>query len=357
MAFKTATVNSSKVAATLADFPSYIDWSRVGIATLSEAQSARVYADEAKVTEWSREVVSANEGHTKLPSLTTTTPIYVDYDGIRADYAVTDTYGRNAVWSNGYNSVSHAEESSGTRANSQGGTDLTQTGTINNAVGKIGNAVSIVNGTNYLEGADGTTFDISPNLSLSCWIYLTTTPGSNVEYPIINKDTGGASQRSYTTSYLNNAGTPQIRMGVSASGTFGSNAVYSTHNVTLAGTTWYKLRFQFNSANSNTTKISYFVDGVNVGNGSMSINTGTVNSIFNSTTPTRLATYSGITNVHFVGRMDEIRFETLVRSNDWETTEYNNQSDEAAFWGTWTDLGGGPTPTNVAARRLVMFGL
>jgi len=32
-------------------------------------------------------------------------------------------------------------------------------------------------------------------------------------------------------------------------------------------------------------------------------------------------------------------------SANWVTTEYNNQSDEATFWGTWSDVGGGGANT------------
>jgi hypothetical protein len=40
------------------------------------------------------------------------------------------------------------------------------------------------------------------------------------------------------------------------------------------------------------------------------------------------------------GLLDEVRVQKGVISNDWITTEYNNQSDEAGFWGTWSTVGG-----------------
>ena len=43
--FKQATVNAADVPASQTDFPSYVDLSRLGITTLAEAQSVRVYAD------------------------------------------------------------------------------------------------------------------------------------------------------------------------------------------------------------------------------------------------------------------------------------------------------------------------
>src|SRR6056297_2303141 len=117
MATKTATVNASDVAATLTNFPAYVDLSRVGITTLAEAESVRVYSDAAKTTELAREIVSASEMHVLIPSLTTSTQIWVDFDGVRSDYAVGATYGAEAVWST-FEGVWHLQDttdSTGTR--------------------------------------------------------------------------------------------------------------------------------------------------------------------------------------------------------------------------------------------------
>jgi hypothetical protein len=40
------------------------------------------------------------------------------------------------------------------------------------------------------------------------------------------------------------------------------------------------------------------------------------------------------------GKLDEIRYRASALSANWITTEYNNQSDESGFWGTWSDVGG-----------------
>jgi hypothetical protein len=75
MPTKTATVASAKVAATLSNFPVYINLSRVkgSAMTQAEADSVRIYTDSAKTTEIAREIVSVSECHAKIPSLTTTT--------------------------------------------------------------------------------------------------------------------------------------------------------------------------------------------------------------------------------------------------------------------------------------------
>jgi hypothetical protein len=67
--------------------------------TSAEAESIRFYSDASLSTELPREVVSADEIHVKVSSVSSSTEIWADYDGIRSDYGVTDPYGRNAAWS------------------------------------------------------------------------------------------------------------------------------------------------------------------------------------------------------------------------------------------------------------------
>ena len=48
------------------------------------------------------------------------------------------------------------------------------------------------------------------------------------------------------------------------------------------------------------------------------------------------------------GDLDEVRFrKSYMVSDNWEEAEYNNQNDEATFWGTWTDVSTATTVTNI----------
>ena len=53
--------------------------------------------------------------------------------------------------------------------------------------------------------------------------------------------------------------------------------------------------------------------------------------------------------LYFDGIISEWRVSLTRQSLNWTLTEYNNQNDEATFWGTWTDAGGAPAAQ--AARR------
>ena len=163
--FKKATVRAADVPSTQTDFPSYVDLDRIGVTTLAEAQSIRVYADEAKTVEWAREIVSATEMHVKVPSLTSTVDIYVDWDGVRSDYAVGATYGRNAVWVD-YEFVSH--DGGGTDSTGNHSTTAEGGVTSGGITGKIGV------GTSYDGSNDGfdtgyDSFNPRNNFTMSVW--------------------------------------------------------------------------------------------------------------------------------------------------------------------------------------------
>jgi len=45
--------------------------------------------------------------------------------------------------------------------------------------------------------------------------------------------------------------------------------------------------------------------------------------------------------------MDETRISSVAREPGWIAIEHNNIDDEAAFWGTWTDVSTATTVTNI----------
>ncbi|MBF0224596.1 MAG: hypothetical protein HQK76_03990 [Desulfobacterales bacterium] len=183
--FKTATVNASDVPATATNFPAYVDLSRLGITTLAEAQSVRVYADSGKTTEWAREIVSETEMHVKVPSLTSTTSMYVDWDGSSSDYSAGDTYGSNAVWSD-YSSVYHLE--SLTADNSGNGLTLTNTGSVTNGTGQLGDGANFTGAAKYLRNTTSLTSAGTSAFTFSLWVDLSTDLGSSVNYGLASAD-------------------------------------------------------------------------------------------------------------------------------------------------------------------------
>jgi hypothetical protein len=323
--FKQATVNASDVPATQTDFPAYVALDRLGITTLAEAQSVRVYADEAKTTEWAREIVSATEMHVKIPSLTSTTDIYVDYDGVRADYAVTDTYGRNAVWSD-YAAVWHFQsDATDSTGNYSAGT---VTGATNSAQ-KIGNGYSF-DGTNdkialgritQTENVSALTHQMwhSSNLTTDRMLWGTPDIGSGNGWEAYYEE---ASVKVYfcVKSVANRFNWPVTNM--------------------VSGTR-YLWHVVFDGAGSgNTGRLKLYQNATDTSG------TGTYTGTIEATTQTSTGNLTlgerpgGTFDLN--GTFDEMRIRQSALSANWITSEYANQNTESTFWGTWTDAGGAP---------------
>ena len=326
MAFKTATVQTGKVASTQSNFPVYVDLDRLGITTLAEAESVRVYADEAKTTEWAREIVSVTEMHVKVPSLTSSTEIYVDYDGVRSDYAVGATYGRNAVWSD-FVFVFHFEDN---LTDSAGNITVSSSANVtygNGTLGRcaIGNGsstrISLPNLNSYF--SDDKAYltvlaklnNATPNATVRTGLWFFSNQSSDTHYPFTN--------------------------GIIYDGTFaGSRFNFSPTSVDR--TEWHKISV---STQSGANNWKFYQNKQLAGQ-----NTGPSQVEF--ITNCALMCSRGVAPRWFLdGNMDEARLANFTPSLDWIETEYNNQNAESTFWGTWTDAGGGGGGAAQAARR------
>lgn len=342
MAFKSATVNSSLVAATLTNYPTYIDLSRVGITTLAEAQSARFYADSGKVVEWAREVVSNAQGHVKIPSLTSTTTIYVDYDGVRADYAVTDTYGRNAVWSD-YSAVFHFES------------DATDSSGVNSAGTVTGSTIQfeqIGNGYDF-DGANdkidfGTAEYVKSETIITQQMWMRIDVINSLQQLWGTNDIGAGN--SYQ-GYVNSTGSQLFIAPININNR--ANYSYST----LSTTVRYLFHIVFDGGQTgNANRLKIYNNGAN--DTGRTTYTGTVDASSTTATGNLVIGERSGGSGDFNGGMDELRFRKSAISDNWITTEYNNQSNETSFWGTWTDVGGGgPDPLDATTQTYTLSGI
>jgi len=320
--FKTATVNAASVPATQTNFPSYVDLSRLGITTLAEAQSVRVYADSGKVTQWAREIVSATEMHVKIPSLTSTTSIYVDWDGSSADYAVTDTYGRNAVWS-GYVAVYHYDD------DPSGGVLTSSTGNYNGtAVGSMTSGDKVAGPFGYAWDFDGTndrahtdsnaaSFDLA-DISITGWAKAPTSG----TYPFF---TIGVTSSPYNKWALQNS-----LFYRRTSSTTGPHITLTTN---WADSTWKHVGITSKASDHKT-----YLNGATNGSDTDSRNLTQQDALTEVSLGGGFG-YNGAMQ-YYAGFNAELRVSSGQLSANWILTEYNNQSAESTFWGTWTSIGG-----------------
>jgi hypothetical protein len=332
MAFKKVPINGSKVPSTQSNFPVYIKPSALtgwGSITLAEAQSSRWYTDESKTTEVAREIVSADEIHVKVPSLTTTTELFVDYDGVRADYAVGDTYGRNAVWS-GYQGVYHHQETTGNLLDStSNGRDVAQTNTVpSQGGGWIGNARGdYTNG--YFRNTSFAGIGQAQDYTVFLSVKRIATVSSFRAVFDWGPTTGGGGQYLFRLAFptgVSNA----LRLSIAKTGTGNMATVFG--NATPLND-WVRIVAVYTSSNR---ELFLYENGSLVNSAIATSNTfGTSTGLVFGRNSENLNNDPNTVSYTDAGQL----LHTAVSAN-WITTEYNNQSDVATFWGTVTDAGG-----------------
>ena len=347
---KVIPVTAAKVAGAESNYPALVQPSLMtgwGSLTLAEAQSLRFYSDEDLTTELAREVVSADEIHVKIASLTTLTIIYCSYDGVTADYATTATYGAEAVWAD-YLAVWHMQGSNASAAkkldSSGNGYDLTEGNTPEaEAVDQNGN----VDGAYSLKGFEGQTSDTtsydflqvnsilaglsSNNFTFTGWLSLDIIP-STITGHFLYEENNGASGQPNIGFLIDTAGKPSFAYSKATSGGGGRSSGASA--TVLSTSTWYYL----------TGKVldTSFYPEVKVNNGGKATGgtgtTGTFPAANNNFFVNRRynTTYSSAYR-YLDGQFGEARIRLDATSDNWDTTEYNNQSGVATFWGTVTD--------------------
>jgi hypothetical protein len=328
--FKKATVKSSRVPSTQSNFPVYVDLKRLNggtSMTSAEANSIRVYANESKTTEWAREIVSVDEMHVKVPSMTSTTDIYVDWDGSRSDYGVTDTYGRNAVWS-GYLAVYHLESLT---SDSTGNYNLTNNNTVGSATTKIGKGADGTSSNGNKKLSTTNTMGITNgNVSISAWFRTYSLLASNDERRTVAWHSNNTNVVSNHISIFRTGGSTYAAFNRGRH-CVADYQVLSEDPISI--NTWYYGVHTYDGTNGRGY-LNGALEGTRAssGNGSCS---GFYLDGFCILGNTRNQEYLN-------GLADEVRITSSVLSADWITTEYNNQNDEADFWGAWADAGGSP---------------
>jgi len=329
MPIRVATVRAADIPTTQTNIPVYVDLGRVGATalTLAEANSSRWYTDTDLVTQMAREIVSLTEGHGKYASLTSTSKIAIDYDGIRADYAVGDTYGRNAVWSNGfdlrYQMGQNPAASAPQFTDSTGGNNGTSYGTLTGTTvvtGKVGQGLAL----NNSGGAEfASSISYTGPYTVSIWI--------NITAQGFYTGDSGPSPAKFGPWTDNNMFFRAYNGG--ASDTSRPYPPSGWNHIAVTRNSDDKIDYHLNGA----APVRLFADAAQAGTATF-VNVG--------------GNYS---TQAFDGILDEARFASVARSANYITTEYNNQDAEATFWGTWTDAGGGGTAAQAARRGVNMM--
>lgn len=319
------TPDTGQVSGTNSNMPLYVKPSvlECGSLTLAEAQSLRFFSDASLTTELAREVVSADEIHVKVPSVSSSTEIWMNYDGIRSDYAVTATYGSNAVWSD-YVSVLHMDESSGNAVDSTGNGDWTDTNTVGSGTGQIEGGRDFVraNGEHFVTTRTGITGGMS-ELTVQFWVNPDTFADPMFIWSFERQSNPNDAYNNW--ALLNTNGTIQFGLENNS----GSRSIMNS-STGLSTATWQMVHTCWDG-----TTLRAFLNGSADGTTAHSATTYSDASVQkfwggNDAQSTR----------YLDGLLDECRVRQSYVGADWITTEYNNQNDNAAFW-VATAVGGG----------------
>jgi hypothetical protein len=275
------------------------------------------------------------ELHVKVPTLSIIqdTVLHIYTDGASADYAATDTFGRNAVWGD-YAAVYHLGEAANTTAggyiDSAGSFDATGVSMSSSVDGPLGAAAYFDGSSDYLsvpadvmnasEGASGA-------LTVQGWAKL-----DSLASDATLLGNWSASGTHNVLFYMDADGSAAgWRLGV-ISNSFAS--AFTSADVSGASTDWDMVH-----GVRGATSVAVYT------NGSLTDSASLSGGIVPRTSSYGVGSDSGSSaDRQLEGAVDEVRLRADALSANWITTEYNNQSDPTSFY-TATDpsAGGGAT--------------
>lgn len=306
-----------------------------GLVQNSNGYDIAFYSDLALTTPlyWEIERYIATTGEVvfwvKIPtvSYTVDTVIYMAYgDSGIATFQSTST----SVWNSNYKGVWHLPD--GTTLGALDSTSIGSNGTITSATavaGKIDGGATFNGTTAKIDVGDMPSIEAQSKLTMTCWI----NPTALADYKgLIVKGSSGTSQVALALGGSgigsNSALLATMRNGVDSYGHTASSVV-STGN-------WYLVKYVFDgtlSGNSNRLKV--YVNGVQ--------KSLTFNGTIGATTPSNAVNmfFADNNTYFFNGLMDEIRASIDADSQDWATTEYNNQNSPSTFYSIGTQISSG----------------
>lgn len=301
-----------------------------------------------EVTEVAREVSGFSVGLTagslyfKATGLSASvnTDYYVYYGNAAAtEPSAGSTFGKNNVWTS-LTCVFHLDESGSPAVCSKTGTSAAQTGGVGfAAIGKLRGSCDFAGGDDELVA--GNTFGITAAaLTLSAWINPDAAPHDG---SICGKCDTDNTHGFYWRLAVSTT-TTEMRLVVGDNATnAGTN---SDPDVIGAGTLTH-VAVTYDGAFAR-----FYVNGVLKGNTVDALTTVPTNS----TGPFTIGNFPAFNFHPFVGLLDELRMATTVRSQNWITTEYNNQNAPGTFWTTAAEETGVTPSLLWLPRQMILRG-
>ncbi|MCB9815651.1 DUF2341 domain-containing protein [Candidatus Nomurabacteria bacterium] len=324
------TIASTSVAGAVTGFPVYIDLSMLGDEFWSNVQSdgdgIRITSANGK-TELPYDLVEFSAGlrtgelHFLAPSLSSIsdTNFYLYYDNPEATaYESGDTYGSEAVWVE-YEAVYHFNEDpvGGITDASGNGKDLVPTvGTPLTTAGVLGTALDTTPSSVMLEDSDWTWTSGEDLVSSGLYFQSAVDTGALWEW-------GSSCSTDDCLAYM-----PWYDSGDRGYNRFGETSG-NDFRFTRDNSKWH--HFTTNGRATDGEPVQIFEDSILRGSYLQS-------STGENPSQTGLQIGRYVTNTYMDIDIDELRFATTTRSQQWITTEYNNLTNVDDFYSTSTEL-------------------
>lgn len=338
------TIDNTKVPSTQTDFPVMVTEANLPSTLLdldganaakSDGGDIRFSSDAAGTTQlaFDIEYIALNNNpnlskltvYVKIPSISGTvdTDFYIWWGNASASVPLrTDTYGAEAVWSNGFVGALDLSESRATTADNykdmsnsiNHGTLVDGNGNSTQIDGIASKALDLNGDADYLRIDDAASLDFSGDFTITFFLKTTQTAADE----IIEKQSG----QTYYQSLLGQSGGSGFSFEINDGST--KTTLYSS-GATINNGVWHMITL----VRDYGSQLLCYVDGQF--NNSKTDLSG---SITNNSQPLTFAAGGGSDNVKdrfAAASIDEIRISNVLRTSDWIQTTYNNISSPETF--------------------------
>lgn len=210
------------------------------------------------------------------------------------------------------------EEASGTRVDSHGANDLSESGTggVGQVSGAQGNAADFEAGdSDYLSITDASQsgLDLTGDVSVSFWITPESQPATNSQYSIVSKYNSATANRSYDFAYRDVSSTKYFRFVSTTTGSTNFNILDVAY--TMSNATTYHVVMTFDAS---AATMELWVNGSSQGTA-----TGSFTSIYNGSSDFRISGLGNSTSF-FDGVLDEVGIWSKVLTSSEISDLYNS---------------------------------
>lgn len=342
---KELTVDPTKVSGSsdLTDFPVLVSITDTDLISKAQTDGDDILFTDSAGTKLDHEIESYNSSTGALVAWVQVTTLYTSSDTTLYMYygnaSATSQQNVEGVWTSNYKMVQHLKETSGTHydstSNNSDSTSVTVT-TQGSAAGQINGSDDFDGSNDVVNITESSALRLTSAGAISMWIKPDTTNQDTYAGLFAKSSGGDAGTISYSFFWDDDGG---ILLAYICNGTSCNSASIAEPG----DTNWHHIVFRWNG-----TKLRVYKDAT----GGIEQNQ-TVNAQSSSSHSVKLGgdTYgadSG-TDDYFDGKIDEVRVSNTSPSDDWITTEYNNQSAPSTFFSAIGDEEVPPaTPTPTA---------